>query len=202
LPVPKTQARLALTLLGLLSLALAVPGCPETFSQTCPSGAHNEGTFTASFTQVTPNPGECRVFVTDADGGTTDGGLLSGTPQPFQATLCSQLLGDGGQLLYMAVGTSGIPRVSPVGPGATFAFSSAATVTGTKCVCAIDVAETISGALVPSSGADGGAVYDADAGAFEPLRGFNSLVVDAVDGGAGCRCNVPCNVQYTLNATK
>lgn len=201
MPVPTKSARLAPSLAGLFALALGVVACPETFSQTCPKGSHDEGTFTASFAAVTANPDECRI-TKDADGGPIDGGTLSSAPQSFQTTLCSQALADGGALLYMAVGASVLPRVSEVGPGATFTFTSQATVTGTKCVCAIDVAETISGTLLPSSGADGGAAYDSDAGAFEPLKGFNSRVVDAVDGGAGCRCNVPCNIQYTLNAAK
>lgn len=201
MPVRSIARRLVLRLVGLAALALGVSGCPETFSMACPTGSHNEGTFTATFALVTPHPEECRI-TKDADGGPIDGGTLSGNPPPFQATLCSQVLADGGALLYMAVGTSALPRVSPVGPGATFAFFSAATVTGTSCVCPIDVVENIAGTLLPASGADGGAAYDPDAGAFEPLKGFSSSVIDAIDGGEGCRCNVPCNLQYTLNAAR
>lgn len=195
-----STARSAVPLLAALLAAAGLAGCPETFfNQTCPTGAKNEGTFTTSFTPTT-GAKECRVTA-DADGGPADA-ALGVTPSAFSATLCSQAGADGGPpVLYMAAG-SGLPRQSPIGDGGTFVFSSANTVTGTTCICAIEVKETITGTLLPASGSDAGVAYDPDAG-LDSLRGFTAALVDEVDGGpSGCHCNVPCTIEYRLDGVR
>lgn len=194
-----STARPAVPLLAALLAAAGLAGCPETFfSQTCPTGSKNEGTFTTTFSD-TFGAKECRVTA-DADGGPADASLRN-TPSTFSATLCSQAGADGGPpVLYMATGT-GLPRQSPIGDGGTFAFTSANTVTGTICICAIEVKETISGTLLPASGSDAGVTYDADAG-LESLRGFTAALVDEVDGGSSCHCNVPCTIEYRLDGVR
>ncbi|MBS2025407.1 MAG: hypothetical protein JST92_23655 [Deltaproteobacteria bacterium] len=182
-----------------LAGAAAIAACQDSFNPVCPTGTRNEGSFLATFTPL-PAATDCRI-TSDSDGGALDASLAS-TPAAVNTTICSLPPPDGGTPTVYMEFNSNLPRVSTLDDGGTFVFTSSTTISGSACVCNIDVTETISGTLLPADGTDAAVTFDVDAGGFTPMRGFTATIVDAVDGGAGCHCNIPCSIQYRLDGTK
>jgi hypothetical protein len=179
-----------------LALVAAVSvGCPDNIAQLCPAGSKSAGTFLLGLTFQPGAADECRVNKT-LDGGPADASLAATSPTPRDSAICVAQ-GDGGATVFLALADS--VRSSPLGDGGSFTFTTSTIVDNSACACSLTVSETITGALVSAS--DGGITYDPDAG-LSPIRGYAGAVVDGVDGGPQCHCNVPCSLRYNMTGTK
>jgi hypothetical protein len=184
---------------ALLALGALAAGCPETLTQSCPSGTATVGGFTLDF--VSPDAGDLCLVTRLADGGGTDAGtqIVSG-PGTTPATLCSSAA-DGGTIFLAIQGEK--LRQSPLDGDGGFSFSAQApNISGTLCNCPIDINESFSGTLQPKSG--GVVQFDGDGG-LPPVGGIAASLVELVsatdggnDGGLDCRCNLPCALRYSV----
>jgi hypothetical protein len=170
-------------------------GCPDKLAQLCPEGSKSAGSFTLALKFQTGQPDECRVITPLADGGSLDASLAI-TPAPRDSALCVAA-GDAGPILYLALTDS--VRSSPLGDGGSFTFTSSTQVDSTACICSLFLNETIVGQLIAAG--DGGIAYTPDGG-LTAVGGYSGVVTDAIDGGPGCRCNMPCSLRYDLTGTK
>lgn len=177
-----------------LVLGLAAAVACTTNDELCPVGTRKEADLVL---RLTPQeaPGTCRITQA-ADGGAMDAGLFPGL-QGFQASLCSSQGSDGG-MVWLATAT--FAQASLLGDGGTFSFGNSSSFTGTACGCPLAVTELIEGRLVPLVADAGVAVGTAG---LTPIGSLEGLVTDLADrdppdGGAACRCNLPCATVYDL----
>ena len=160
------------------------------------------GNFTLALTLQQSSP-QCRVILA-LDGGPADGDVAA-TPSSQAATICGGPdPADGGPLVYLAVQNRSL-RQSPLAPDGNFTFTTTSTnVTGTVCNCPVDIQETITGFLVPST--PGSFQLGPDGGVTPPVGTVSGTLVDALavtPGGTGtCLCNLPCNLTYQLSGTR
>jgi hypothetical protein len=181
------------------AIAWAV-ACQDNLAQLCPPNSTPSGNFNLTLdAQVSPN--QCKVVRT-ADGGPADADVAA-NPGVQLATICEGPDDAGNPTVYLAVPDRGV-RGSPLGPDASFSFSSTAPkVSQTACACEVDIHETINGNLVPAG--DGGIQVQPDGG-LSGIAGITGTLVDQVSSSssadAGCLCNVPCDLQYHLTGTK
>jgi hypothetical protein len=178
-----------------LLVATLSAGCPDKLAQLCPDGSKSAGSFTLALKFQTGQPDECRVITPLADGGSLDASLAN-TPAPRDSALCVAA-GDAGTILYLALSDS--VRSSPLGDGGSFTFTSSTVIENTACVCPVTLSETIAGQLTAAG--DGGIAYTPDGG-LTAVVGYAGVVTDAVDGGPGCRCPMPCSLRYDVTGTK
>jgi hypothetical protein len=186
--------------LSLLLLFLAT-GCPESLSASCPTSSVAAGNFALNLA-LQPSSPQCRV-ISALDGGPADGDVAA-TPASQAATLCGGPdPADGGPVVYLAVQNRTL-RQSPLAPDGNFTFTTTSTnVTGTVCNCPVDITETITGVLSPST--PGPFQLGPDGGLTPPIASISGTLVDALAvsaGGSGCLCNVPCNLTYQLTGTR
>lgn len=129
-----------------------------------------------------------------ADGGPTDASVTS-TPSGTSIGFCAP--DDGGPQLYVELaGASG--QVVSLDAGFFSTVSSATGVSGSNCLCALDVAETFSGRLET---ADGGAFGPDGGGGFTQVTGFSGNLDEGLSSSqSGCACNLPCGIHYALTA--
>jgi hypothetical protein len=151
-----------------------------------------------------PSASQCRVIFA-LDGGPADGDVAA-TPSSQAATICSGPdPADGGLLVYLAVQNRAL-RQSPLGPDGSFAFTTpSSNVSGTVCgsTCAVDITETISGSLSPST--PGSFQPGPDGGLTPSIASLSGTLVDSLARSAGatnCLCNDPCNLTYQLTGTR
>jgi hypothetical protein len=189
-------------LLCLLSLAVFATGCPDSVSASCPTGSVPAGNFNLALA-LQPSSPQCRV-VRALDGGAADGAVAA-NPNAQAATICGGPdPSDGGALVYLAVQNQPA-RKSALSPDGNFTFTSSSTNVGaTVCNCPVDIQETITGALVPSTA---GAFQLGPDGGLTPAVGSiaGSLVdsLSATPGGSGlCLCDFPRNLTYQLTGTR
>lgn len=176
------------------ALALALlPGCMMDGS--CPSGGTSLGTFMISYATV--DGGDTCVVSQSADGGPTDAGLTM-TPSSTALSVCAT---DGGSQVSLQFSGQTARRVAL--DGGTFTLAdSASNVTGSNCLCALNIAQRVSGRLQIADGgtfaADGDGGYPdvtAIAGNFDEL-------FSAYNGTSGCACNLPCGAHWSMTGTK
>jgi hypothetical protein len=193
-------ARRSAPLAALVLLGAAAAGCPETIDQLCPTGTHQEGTFSTTIT-VRNDGKDCRVVRT-ADAGSADASLFIST-ETFNAALCSSTQADGGPVLWFALAAK--LRTSPLGDGGTFVFSAdTPTFDVPACNSPLTISERIEGTLIPSD-ADASVVLGPSG--LPSLKGFTGVVYDSVDAGpaydgGAYLCNTPCTTTYDMTATK
>jgi hypothetical protein len=188
-------------LLCAVSLLFLATGCPSSNSAACPSTSTQAGDFTLTLI-LQPGAGQCRVTLT-ADGGAADADVAT-VPAPQNATMCAGRDPDSGvDLLYMAVENRTL-RASPLMPDGSFIFATtSAGITGTVCACPVDIGETITGVILPST--PGAFQIAPDGGQLTPPIGsIEGSLVDSLiaspDAG-GCLCNLPCTLAYRMIGT-
>jgi hypothetical protein len=186
-----------------LTLLFLATGCPESLSASCPTSSVAAGNFALNLA-LQPSSSQCRVVLA-VDGGPADGDVAS-PPTSQAATICSGPdPADGGPVVYLAVENRTL-RQSALGPDGNFAFTTISpNVTGRVCgtACPLDITETITGSLVPST--PGPFHLGPDGGLTPAIASISGTLVDAVavtPGGTGCLCNLPCNLTYQLSGTK
>ena len=185
---------------ALAMIGAVAAGCPETIDQLCPTGTHQEGTFSTSIT-ARNDGSDCRVVRT-ADAGSADASLFIRS-QTFNAALCSSTQADGGPLLWFALPAK--LRVGPLGDGGSFAFGTDNTwLNIPDCNAPLLFTERIEGTLLPTD-ADASVVLGPTG--LPSLKGFTGVVYDSADGGpaydGGVKlCNTPCTTTYDMTATK
>ncbi len=172
------------------SLSLLAVACDQTIS--CPSGASAVGTVGVTFSPT--DAGDNCVVTRSADGGPTDAGLVA-TPAATQVTFCAQ--SDGGSQFYVML-QGGSPLPVTLDGGSFSTTSTASNVTGSNCICALNIAQNLSGQVhtadggLPALQSDGGlSSVTSFSGAFDEL-------FTAAGSGADCACNVPCGAHYLL----
>lgn len=181
----------------LAALAFCALACPDTLGQPCPPGTTSAGQFNVTLTLL-QQANNC-LITDDGDGGPADGSL-GAAKQMFTGTLCSGLI-DGGPHLLLAVAQRG-NRDSVLGPDGGFLFSSTSTsVQNTVCRCPLDIQETIAGNLF---GPPSGITPDSDGGLSNVVSIGGTLIdrVTASTDAGHCSCNVPCALNYNLQAPK
>jgi len=185
-------------LLCAFSLLLLATGCPSSTAATCPSTSTPVGDFTLNLI-LQPTTDQCRVTATP-DGGAADGDVAT-APAPQNATVCAGPNPDGGvDLVYLAVENRTLHE-SPLNPSGAFSFTTnSSNISGTVCGCPLDVQETITGVLVPATA--GPFQLGPDGGLTPAIAALDAGLVDVLDGGTGCLCNVPCNLTYVMTGTK
>jgi hypothetical protein len=169
---------------------ITLSGCAEA---SCPAGTSAIGTFSVSFTAV--DAGDTCVVTRSADGGPTDAGLVSELSDT-ELAFCAQ--SDGGPELYLWFYGSSAKKISL--DGGSFSTSAGASdVTGSNCLCALDISETISGRIWA---ADGGPPVVLADGGLAPLAGFSAQIDEKFhdhQSGEDCACNLPCGVHYSFS---
>ncbi|MFL5374690.1 MAG: hypothetical protein ACJ79W_21780 [Myxococcales bacterium] len=184
-----------------VSLLFLATGCPGSNSAACPPTSTQAGDFTLTL-RLQSGAGQCRV-VSTADGGVADGDVAT-APAPQNATMCVGRDPDSGvDLLYMAVENRTV-RPSLLNPDGSFEFkTNSSGITGTVCGCALDVVETITGFIQPST--PGAFQIAPDGGQLTPpIASIQGTLVDGLDGSVGatgCLCNLPCTLAYQLIGT-
>jgi hypothetical protein len=184
-----------------LTLLFLATGCPESLSASCPTSSVAAGNFNLNLA-LQPSSPQCRVVLA-LDGGPADGDVAA-TPTSQAATICSGPdPADGGPLVYLAVQNRTV-RQSALAPDGNFAFTTTSpNVTGTVCNCPVDITETITGSLAPST--PGPFELGPDGGLTPSVGSMSGTLVDSLavtPGGTGCLCNLPCNLTYQLSGTK
>jgi hypothetical protein len=184
-----------------LALLAFATGCPESTSASCPTGSVAAGNFNLGLA-LQPSSGQCRVILA-LDGGPADADVAA-TPTSQAATICSGPdPADGGTLVYLAVQNRS-SRQSALSPDGSFTFATNSTnVTGSVCNCPVDIQETITGALLPST--PGAFQLGPDGGLTPAIGSIAGTLVDSLNataGASGCLCNVPCNLTYQLSGTR
>jgi hypothetical protein len=177
---------------GALAIACAA-ACQNSLDKLCPPDSTPAGNFALVLT-LRSSAQQCTAH--ELDGGPADANWTPTKPQ--LASLCQGPGADGGPLVYLAVQNQ-VPRDSPLGPNGEVTFqTSSKNVSQTPCGCAIDYVETIAGVLVPAG--DGGVHVEPDGG-LSPIASIDGSVVDQLSmsaGASGCKCNLPCDLQYQL----
>ncbi len=191
---------------ALLALGALAAGCPDTLQQSCPPGTASVGGLQINFTAQDDAGDFCHVNSL-SDGGPTDGAVTL-PPASTQGSFCASPADAG--LLYLAI-SGQVTRQGAVDPNGGFTFLTQATqVGGNQCTCEVDIYETFSGTLTAKGG--GPATFSADGG-FAQVGSMAATLVDSIaysdagqpadDAGhppadAGCHCNLPCALRYTL----
>ena len=175
--------------------AVATAGC--TLDASCPPGSAEVGSFAVSYSLV--DAGDSCVVTRAADGGATDAGLTV-APSASQLSFCAAQTDAGTQLSLHLYG-QGTRTVSL--DGGSFALTASAfNLTGSNCLCALNLAETVSGQI---GIADGGTFGPEGDGGFPAITSFSGTLDDlfsASQSGTDCTCNLPCGVHYAVSASK
>jgi hypothetical protein len=184
-----------------LTLLFLATGCPESLSASCPTSSVAAGNFALNLA-LQPSSPQCRV-VRALDGGPADGDVAA-APTAQSVTICGGPDPvDGGPLVYVAVQNAPL-RQSALAPDGSFTITTVSpNVPGTVCNCAMDITETITGFLVPTT--PGGFQLGPDGGLTPSIASLGGTVLDSLARSAGatnCLCNDPCNLTYNLSGTK
>jgi hypothetical protein len=191
-PAHAARRRLqAALVLPLLALVCAV-ACDSNLA--CPPGFSALGSFNVGFSQF--DAGAVCMINKMTDGGPADASLVS-TPSSALMILCGGTTDAGDLSVSFSFRGSGMHSTTL--DGGVFVQSNTGSQTGTACICALDITETLTGTLRT---ADGGPFALQADGGFSQLTGISGTLTEAISSSAGtaCACTLPCNAGFSYSS--
>jgi hypothetical protein len=194
-PSPRSRPRrlpAALLLAG--GAVLAAVACDSNLA--CPQGYSSLASFTVAFSAV--DAGAACIINKMTDGGPADASLI-GNPSSALMQLCGATTDAGGLSVSYSLRGSGT-HTSDLDGGVFSQSSTGSGQTGSACLCALDLNETITGSLRTADGGPFGLEAD---GGFTPVVSISGSVVEAISataGTTGCACTLPCAAGFSFKS--